>query len=889
MSGAFITGARTNNRVITKYTQLNIQTSAQNVPISLVWGQKRMGTNLIWYNDFKAVNAGSKKGGGGKGGLNNKGATIYDYYVAVILALCEGPITTINTIWVNNQPVTSGALAFLGFTLFTGTASQAVWSYLTSKHPTQALPYAYTAYIANSSYSLGHSPTLPNHMFEIVTPLSGTMPGTVDVNIADVMTDFLTNPQYSIGLTNAQLNTSDIAFLKTYTRACGLFFSPSIEQQEQVASILDRWASLSNSWIFWSGSSLRVVPLGDVAVTGNGVTYTPITAVRFEFTYDDYIDDKGGFPVTVDRADPADCPNFVRLEIHDRTANYDAATSYWKDDGLVNQFGEIDSPVQLAHEICDTGVGSIVAQLVGQRAAYIRNTYTFKLGWEFGSLLEPGDIVELTEPHINLTQFPVRLRTLDEDENGNWTIVAEELPARIGTAEGVKPAQPVTQNAPNFIVDPGPANPPAILEPNSSLTNGVAQVWIAASGGANWGGCLVYISFDSGITYNPIGSISSAAVQGLLTSNLPSHADPDTSDTLAIDTTESQIVLPTDATHADADAFRTLSIIVPAYTTTVPNNGELIAYGTVTAGSGTFASNLTYLRRGLYGSTIGAHSIGDFFTRLSLNSTVAPGNSVLIYNIPVQYIGATIMVKLVSFNRLGQSLEDISSVTAYTYTPSGAGFGGGTGGVPTAPSGLAATPGFSENILTWNKNPTTDNVDYYEVFSAPGLSQPFSSASLIGSTSDITFTNTGLAAGSQWTYFLKAHNAAGLSAASSGVNCTTSATPVNALRFYGGTVGKPPVGQVLYRNVMVGGEILPQSLPGSVGGCLVAPTGNVTFNIKHNGVSIGTMNIAASATVATFTFTSAVTFSTGDLLEFDAPNPADATLSDPYYTLIGTR
>jgi hypothetical protein len=100
----------------------------------------------------------------------------------------------------------------------------------------------------------------------------------------------------------------------------------------------------------------------------------------------------------------------------------------------VDQFGQIDAQVTEAHEICDLSIAAIVAQLIGQRGAYIRNTYAFKLGYEF-SLLEPGDLVSLTDPHIGLNRFPVRIRTIDEDESGNLSIVAEEFPGGIGTAQ----------------------------------------------------------------------------------------------------------------------------------------------------------------------------------------------------------------------------------------------------------------------------------------------------------------------------------------------------------------------------------------------------------------------------------------------------------------------
>src|SRR5262249_23389970 len=167
-------------------------------------------------------------------------------------------------------------------------------------------------------------------------------------------------------------------------------------------------------------------------------------------------------------------------------------------------------------------------------------------------------------------------------------------------------------------------------------------------------------------------------------------ADPDMSDTLAIDLSPSAGILPTSATHADVDALRTLAWLCPAFASVAPAGGELIAYGAVAA-TGTYTSDLTYLRRALYGTAAAAHAAGDFFTRIDLGGKDTPPASLLAYDLPAQYIGATIHVKFQSFNVHGRALEEIAGVTDYTYTPSGSGYGGGAGGVPTQPSGFAAT------------------------------------------------------------------------------------------------------------------------------------------------------------------------------------------------------
>lgn len=81
----------------------------------------------------------------------------------------------------------------------------------------------------------------------------------------------------------------------------------------------------------------------------------------------------------------------------------------------------------------------------------------------------------------------------------------------------------------------------------------------------------------------------------------------------------------------------------------------------------------------------------------------------------------------------------------------------------------------------------------------------------------------------------------------------------------------------------------PISLTGSYGSADTAATGSTVFTIKQNGVSIGTITFAASATTATFTFAAAVTFAVGDVITIDAPGSADATLAGVAFNIAGTR
>ena len=100
-SGAIVGFLRRNNNAKPDYTALQIQTSTSILPIPIVWGRNKISPNLIWYENFRAIAAGSGKGIGGKGGAFGAGAGAADYtYTAdLIMALCEGPIAGVGLIW----------------------------------------------------------------------------------------------------------------------------------------------------------------------------------------------------------------------------------------------------------------------------------------------------------------------------------------------------------------------------------------------------------------------------------------------------------------------------------------------------------------------------------------------------------------------------------------------------------------------------------------------------------------------------------------------------------------------------------------------------------------------------------------------------------------------
>lgn len=82
---------------------------------------------------------------------------------------------------------------------------------------------------------------------------------------------------------------------------------------------------------------------------------------------------------------------------------------------------------------------------------------------------------------------------------------------------------------------------------------------------------------------------------------------------------------------------------------------------------------------------------------------------------------------------------------------------------------------------------------------------------------------------------------------------------------------------------------LATGLPGSQGYLRVAATAMTTYDVQKNGVSIGSMVFGAAGQVATFTFSSDVSFAIGDRLSVVAPASPDATAQDLSFTFAGIR
>ena len=119
--------------------------------------------------------------------------------------------------------------------------------------------------------------------------------------------------------------------------------------------------------------------------------------------------------------------NWLSIEYLDAANSHNPQVIATFDQGAIDAYGLRTQPSVQAHSITNPTSATVSAQLTLQRRLYLRNTYKFKLGWRY-ALLEPMDIVLISDAALGLSQAAVRITQIEEDQNGELTITAEEIP-----------------------------------------------------------------------------------------------------------------------------------------------------------------------------------------------------------------------------------------------------------------------------------------------------------------------------------------------------------------------------------------------------------------------------------------------------------------------------
>lgn len=643
MGGKTSTISNSEQRILS----LQVQQSSQGLTLPVVYGRARVAGNLIWYGDFTTIETKTttRQGGKGGGGVQQED-TSYTYEAAVMMALCEGEIKGIGRIWRDKEKFES--LSQLRLNLAKGGDEQPTWTHLQQpKHQAQAINYSGTAYIYSPNYELTKSAQIYQHNFEVIGKM-GYSSSIPDANPSEIIRDMLTNQNYGCGFPAE--NLGDTSVYGVYCRAAGIFLSPVYSEQTEAQQNISELLEQTNSAAVFSQGRLKIVPYGDVKLSGNGAAYVPNLTPVYDLTDDDFIVSGAEDPLRVERKTNADAYNQIQVEYLDRANDYNIAVAEVKDQANIEQYGLRPKDAVKMHGICDAKVANHVAQLLLQRALYVRNEYEFKLGWKY-CLLEPMDLVTLTDEGLGLNKTPVRIIEIEEDEEGVLTVKAEDFPMGAATATAY-PTQPSLGYSADYNKSPGNAHAPVVFEAPLQLTGGEPQIWLATAGGDMWGGAEVWISTD-GDSYTRIGATNKKARFGSLSAPLASGAVFDRANTLNVEISAGQM---TGGTEQDSRDLLTLCYV----------DGEFLAYETAEL-KGVGRYTLGNLTRGAYGSNIDRHNAGSQFVRID--------EAMFKYAVPANWVGRTVWVKLVSFNVFGSGVQELAEVPAYSYTIKGAPLG----------------------------------------------------------------------------------------------------------------------------------------------------------------------------------------------------------------------
>ena len=628
-------------------SSIQLQTSSYGRAITWVFGKQRVAPNLIQYDDFTAVPHTTTQRTG-KGGGSKSSSTDYSYTVAAIMALGSGTLESIGKVWKDKEQTT---ITDLKLDFYNGDPHQEAYPYFVSKHPERALSYRGIAYVAGGAYDLGSNAQFGNHTFEVQAPgsIAANYPGALipDAEVVDVVSALLTDIEQGVGLDPATMG--DLSSFRNFCLANGLWVSPAYTDQRGAFEYIKNLLTIGFSDCVYSGGRFKIVPYSDVPASSALANYVPTIAPVYQLGEDDFIGDTSTDAIKVSQKSAEESFNHVRVKFSDRANDYNDNIAESSDDADIEQHGLRTMDVVDLKEIADASVAQKVADFILHRSLYILNKYEFRLPWKYVRL-EPMDVVTLNYPRKYLDQTPVLVVEINEDDDGLLTIIAEDYPIGSNRAS-TQPVPNIGNTGPNYAVIAGDATAPLLFEPPGKLTNNDSQLWMATSGGVHWGGCVVWVSTDD-LSYQRIGTVRSQAQHGVLAAPLAKGAAIDTAHTLSVDLTISHGELK-GGTEENAQDLLTACYV----------DGEYIAYAHEVL-TGANAYNLSYLVRGAFGSTIVDHAQDTPFAFLD--------NGIFKYSYPREWIGKTIWIKLASFNKFGNSLQDLSTVTAHQYTIVGA-------------------------------------------------------------------------------------------------------------------------------------------------------------------------------------------------------------------------
>lgn len=636
---SFIFGKRINTVTqAEKIASFQSTTCDFGTPLPIIYGRAKRSPNLINFQDFYAMPIETRQ----KTGKRSSSTQIdYHYYVYAELALCEGVIGGINRLWIGDQEYDS-LEAFNAnpsnvgspLSLNVGDDPEPT-TYMQTNHPEIAVGYGNMAYLYGYIFLGENSASIPSFQLEVNGQLQLTGDG-IDANPADVIIDMLRWEGYADDIDLASFDN-----FRSYCRGAGLYVSTpddAFKDQKKCQECIKELLQITNAYLFWSVDRFKIVPRDD---RPRG-SWQPNTTVCYDLTPDEMAKQDSGACVLYERKDSSEVYNRFGVVYTNRDNNYESETVYYEDAADIVAHGPRTAGDFSAKWLHTTERAVKLAEMQARinRTENIR--YKFKLSWEFG-LLEPGDLVTLTDPVIGLDYQLVMIESVDEESELTLSVTAVRREATAKTPEYDIPER--TYNIVNYNADPDDVRAPLMIIPPADLVTSSSglELWIALQGkNRDWGGCDVYASTKDG-AYEMYGRHNRNSNYGKILTAMTSD-----STTVDVEFTNVDTVEILEGSASDAENCLT-DIWV---------NGECMAYtGSTLIGLNQY--RLTGLIRGKYGTTAAAHAINDGFA-------VLDGNLFCV-QLTKNLLDKILYLKFPSFNVFGNNYQLLNDMDYYNH------------------------------------------------------------------------------------------------------------------------------------------------------------------------------------------------------------------------------
>lgn len=621
-----------------RITQFQTATCSFGQGLPIAYGTVKFNPQLINYQDFTSV----EKRTSVKTGKHSRSTTIdYDYYCYLEFGLAEGVIDGFGRVWLGDTVYSS--LDALNASKVEGSPlsgnrgdNSSPSAYMQQKHSNIACRYENLARVYGYIY-LGHNTaSVPSYAFELFGHLRSTGDGT-DANVAAVIRDMLARAGMDAYI--------DEASYQNYYDYCNTadwrISTPSgrMDSQASTQSYVEELLDITNTYMSWSNGKFKFIPRDD-RTHGN---WKPNKTVVYDLTHDDLSPYNNGV-VTVKRKDAVEKYNYIQVTFTNRANQYETETISYQnpEDIKVNGTRKLEVDASWLH----TKARAVkLAEMKARIAATERNQYTFQLGWKY-AILEPGDLVRISDPSIGLTNQVVMIEEISEDANGLLTVTAIERAAGDYSSakfEVVDEYQYIDLN-----IIPSSVRTPLFITPPADMVNSVSgvELWIALKGlDEKYGGCDVYASNeDSGYRYAT--RVVKNSNYGLSRTELASDGDSVTVEFFG--PTNYTPLIGRELTAA-ADRGDTLFYL----------DGEYISYlDCELVGVNTY--KFSNLRRGEHSSPITSHGVNSNFAMID--------SDLCILYLEKEHLGQEIYFKFPSFNVFGKNQQSIADVAYYTAT-----------------------------------------------------------------------------------------------------------------------------------------------------------------------------------------------------------------------------